>query len=89
MDALYEPYQKEVDKVMRVKGYTQGKDWRTLKFAGAEHSDSMARAGAHPPRVPLGRAVRADQRVFVRARSNRGGGKRSGCVANFGRGRAK
>ena len=49
VDALYEPYQKEVDKVMEAKGYTQGKDWRTLKFEGAEHSERAWRERVHIP----------------------------------------
>jgi predicted alpha/beta superfamily hydrolase len=47
VDALYEPYQKEVDKVMRAKGYTQGEDWLTLKFEGAEHSERAWRERVH------------------------------------------
>ena len=39
LDAPYEPYQKRVDAVMRRSGYEEGKDWVTLKFAGAEHSE--------------------------------------------------
>jgi hypothetical protein len=49
VNALYEPYQKEVDKVMEAKGYTQGKDWRTLKFEGAEHSERAWRERVHIP----------------------------------------
>jgi hypothetical protein len=49
VDALYEPYQKEVDKVMRAKGYTQGKDWRTLKVEGAEHGERAWRERVHIP----------------------------------------
>lgn len=49
VDALYEPYQQEVDKVMEAKGYTQGKDWRTLKFEGAEHSERAWRERVHIP----------------------------------------
>src|SRR5262249_17469234 len=35
LDALYAPYQERVDQVLRAKGYTQGADWLTLRFAGA------------------------------------------------------
>jgi hypothetical protein len=49
VNALYEPYQKEVDKVMEAKGYTQGKDWRTPKFEGAEHSERAWRERVHIP----------------------------------------
>jgi predicted alpha/beta superfamily hydrolase len=51
VDALYEPYQQEVDMVMRAKGYTQGEDWLTLKFEGAEHSERAWRERVH---LPLG-----------------------------------
>ncbi|HKA54501.1 MAG TPA: alpha/beta hydrolase-fold protein, partial [Candidatus Binatia bacterium] len=49
VDALYEPYQQEVDKVMRAKGYTQGEDWLTLKFEGAEHGERAWRERVHIP----------------------------------------
>jgi predicted alpha/beta superfamily hydrolase len=49
VDALYEPYQQEVDKVMRAKGYAQEKDWLTLKFDGAEHSERAWRERVHLP----------------------------------------
>jgi predicted alpha/beta superfamily hydrolase len=49
VDTLYEPYQKEVDKVMRAKGYTKGKDWLTLRFEGAEHGESAWRQRVHIP----------------------------------------
>ena len=35
LDARYEPYQEQVDRVMRAKGYRQGEDWMTRKFEGA------------------------------------------------------
>lgn len=49
VDALYEPYQQEVDKVMSAKGYTQGVDWLTLKFEGAEHGERAWRERVHIP----------------------------------------
>jgi len=39
LDSWYEPYQKQMDEVMKSKGYIQGKNWETLKFEGAEHSE--------------------------------------------------
>ena len=51
VDALYEPYQQEVDQVIRAKGYTQGEDWLTLRFEGAEHSERAWRERVH---IPLG-----------------------------------
>lgn len=39
LDALYEPYQKRMDEVMRKAGYTEGVNWITRKFEGEEHSE--------------------------------------------------
>ena len=39
MDAWYEPYQKRMDTVMKEIGYTEGANWITKKFEGAEHSE--------------------------------------------------
>jgi enterochelin esterase-like enzyme len=39
LDALYEPYQEEVDRIMRDRGYEEGRDWVTRRFEGAEHSE--------------------------------------------------
>lgn len=43
LDAAYEPYQRRVDAVMRAAGYTEGRDWLTLKYAGAAHSEKSWR----------------------------------------------
>jgi len=39
MDAWYEPYQKQMDTAMKEIGYTEGANWITKKFEGAEHSE--------------------------------------------------
>ncbi|MDB6113993.1 MAG: amy [Lacunisphaera sp.] len=39
LDAQYEPFQQRMDGVMRAAGYTEGRDWITRKFPGAEHSE--------------------------------------------------
>ncbi len=39
VDARYEPFQREVDEVMRRRGYLEGRDWVTRKFCGEEHSE--------------------------------------------------
>ncbi len=53
LDALYEPYQRRMDEVMRQAGYTEGENWLTLKFDGAEHNEtSWRRRAAPPPDVP-------------------------------------
>jgi len=38
LDALYEPFQKEVDLIMMAKGYGP-ESWITKKFPGADHSE--------------------------------------------------
>ena len=43
LDALYEPYQLQVDAVMRSHGYAHGVDWITRKFPGAEHNEAAWR----------------------------------------------
>jgi len=48
-DALYAPYQEQVDQVAQAKGYTKGEDWLTLKFEGAEHSERAWRERVHLP----------------------------------------
>ncbi len=49
MDALYEPYQRQVDHVMRLRGFKEGMDWVTLKFDGEEHSERAWRKRVHIP----------------------------------------
>ena len=49
VDALYEPYQKEVDQILIAKGYRRGEDWVTLKFEGAEHGERAWRERVHIP----------------------------------------
>ncbi len=39
LDAQYEPYQQRMDAVLRAAGYTEGRDWITRRFPGAEHSE--------------------------------------------------
>jgi enterochelin esterase-like enzyme len=39
LDTLYEPYQLQVDEIMKAKGYKE-KNWETLKFPGEEHSEN-------------------------------------------------
>ncbi len=43
LDAGYEPYQQRMDAVLRAAGYTEGRDWMTRKFPGAEHSEKSWR----------------------------------------------
>ena len=37
MDENYEPYQNDMDEVMRLHGYSYGEDWITKKIEGAGH----------------------------------------------------
>jgi enterochelin esterase-like enzyme len=48
LDALYEPYQEEADKIMKQKGYTK-KNWKTLKFEGEDHSENAWRGRFEVP----------------------------------------
>ena len=57
MDAHYEPYQKQMDEVMRKYGYSEGDDWLTRRFEGADHSPKSWNARLHGPlKFLLGRA---------------------------------
>jgi predicted alpha/beta superfamily hydrolase len=56
LDAEYEPYQKQVDAVMRQKGFAEAKDendgasnWMTKKFQGDDHSERAWRKRLHIP----------------------------------------
>ncbi|MBN1179536.1 MAG: alpha/beta hydrolase [Anaerolineae bacterium] len=49
LDALYEPFQQQVDQVMRAAGYREGVDWVTRTFKGAEHSEVAWRERVHIP----------------------------------------
>jgi predicted alpha/beta superfamily hydrolase len=49
LDAKYPPYQARMDDAMRRLGYTEGKDWITRVFPGAEHSERAWRERLHVP----------------------------------------
>ena len=49
LDASYEPYQQRMDQAMRAAGYTEGRDWVTKKFPGAEHSEKSWRERVEIP----------------------------------------
>jgi len=49
LDAAYEPYQKQMDEVMHKYGYTDGHDWTTRRFEGADHSPRAWRERLHIP----------------------------------------
>lgn len=48
-DSLYEPYQLEMDKVMRKYGYLEDKDWVTRRFEGDDHHPKAWRERFHIP----------------------------------------
>lgn len=52
LDALYEPFQKSVDEIMKQKGYGPN-TWQTLKFEGADHSEQAWRARFSIPLIFL------------------------------------
>lgn len=49
LDAQYPPYQARVDAIMRAAGYTQGENWITRTFDGADHSERAWRERVHIP----------------------------------------
>ena len=49
LDADYEPFQQQMDEVMRQHGYTAGEDWVALRFEGADHSPRAWRERLHIP----------------------------------------
>jgi predicted alpha/beta superfamily hydrolase len=51
LDAGYEPYQRQMDRLLLEAGYEQGRDCLTRKFPGAEHSE---RAWRERAAIPLG-----------------------------------
>ena len=53
LDAAYEPYQLQMDAVMRAAGYIAGRDWLTRKFPGADHSEKSWRLRVDVPLVFL------------------------------------
>jgi enterochelin esterase-like enzyme len=55
IDALYKPYQQQVDELMKAQGYTYA-NWMTREFPGADHSErSWARRLEVPVRFLLGK----------------------------------
>ncbi len=53
LDAQYEPYQLNMDEVMRSKGYRSGEDWISRRFDGADHSPRAWRERLHIPLIFL------------------------------------
>ena len=49
LDALYEPYQKQMDDFLRNAGYEENENWMTCKFDGAEHNEAAWRARVEIP----------------------------------------
>ena len=48
LDAPYEGYQRQADELVRKAGYSEGGNWVSLKFQGADHSE-----GAWQRRAPV------------------------------------
>ena len=56
LDRWYEPYQKKVDVILEKAGYSSGKNWKTMKFEGDDHSErSWSRRLNIPLEFLLGR----------------------------------
>jgi enterochelin esterase-like enzyme len=49
LDRGYEPYQKLMDQAMEAAGYERDRNWMTMKFPGAEHSERAWRERVHVP----------------------------------------
>lgn len=49
LDAQYEPYQQQMDTLMRKRGFIEGEDWITRRFDGADHSPRAWRERLHIP----------------------------------------
>ena len=49
LDADYEPFQKEMDALLRQKGFRENKDWITHRFEGANHTPKAWRDRLHIP----------------------------------------
>jgi predicted alpha/beta superfamily hydrolase len=49
LDSGYEPFQRRMDEHLRQAGYIENKNWITLKFEGAEHSEKSWRERVHIP----------------------------------------
>lgn len=49
LDADYEPYQLQMDDVMRAKGFQENVDWMTRKYEGHDHSPKYWRERLHIP----------------------------------------
>ena len=48
-DVQYETFQQKVDEMIENKGFTRGKNWLTLKFDGAGHSEKAWQERVHLP----------------------------------------
>jgi predicted alpha/beta superfamily hydrolase len=49
VDAPYEPLQLKFDEHLRTKGFTEGKNWVTRKFEGADHNEAAWQARVDIP----------------------------------------
>jgi predicted alpha/beta superfamily hydrolase len=53
LDAQYEKYQLQADKLMKKRGYKENKNWLTRKFPGEEHSEKSWRKRVDIPLIFL------------------------------------
>ena len=49
LDAAYEPFQTRMDTWLEKAGYVRGRNWTTLKFEGAAHTEAAWRERVHLP----------------------------------------
>jgi enterochelin esterase-like enzyme len=43
LDSLYQSHQQKIDRVMKAKGYKEGRDWLTKKYEGHDHNEKYWR----------------------------------------------
>lgn len=53
LDTLYAPFQEQVDRIMRLARYVDGKNFSTRVFEGADHSERSWRARVDQPLIFL------------------------------------
>ncbi len=49
LDSLYAPYQRQVDGIMKAAGYSEGRNWISRVYPGADHSERAWRVRVAEP----------------------------------------
>ncbi len=61
LDAMYPPFQARMDKALRESGYSEGSNWITRRFEGAEHNEAAWRKRVDIPLLFLLGGHRSDR----------------------------